>query len=562
MHHPQRGRPSYSAQFLHPDAFRVSGFPRLSVVTMNRIFALAAIASVVLGSQFGPSANCQAQELMSPQTAARLGLEEAWRRQMRVPAGAGSIVDQQIIAHEVDPHEFVEVIGKAAEGEEAPVYFRIATDAIGPDGLPIGKEEAERLARREVRRMARRVEEPTIRSTTMPRIQLYTAANNGTIECRDAETGSPIWMSQVGNPRLNFGKMGIDDDFVTITNGGNLVKLDVTNGEPINTVRTTSTPLYGAINAGDYSLVPTIRNGVEGYPLRDITRVPFMEIVVGLALDPPSKSPTSSKIAWGTDRGFVYVMELSGEPSVIFRLNTDGIVSGRIASADGDRFFFGSESGQVYGLRATRTGRVLWSRPYGEPFYKSPFLVEDAMYLPSAYGNLHAIDQKTGLPLWEAPTANVDEILGGFGDKLFVRLLSQNFAAVDLKTGELLQIDNGLKPVKLLVNRTTDRLYLVNSIGTVQCLRAIGQINPTVRRSADIPDDDAADAAAKPEPARPAAPTTDPFGGATDPFGAGAGGTDPFGAGNAPAGNAPAADPFGAPAAGADDPFGGNPFGN
>ena len=373
---------------------------------------------------------------------------------------------------------------KRPKAKRRTVYFRIATDAIGPDGLPIGKEEAERLARREVRRMARRVEEPTIRSTTMPRIQLYTAAINGTIECRDAETGSPIWMSQVGNPRLNFGKMGIDDDFVTITNGGNLVKLDVTNGEPINTVRTTSMPLYGAINAGDYSLVPTIRNGVEGYPLRDITRVPFMEIVVGLALDPPSKSPTSSKIAWGTDRGFVYVMELSGEPSVIFRLNTDGIVSGRIASADGDRFFFGSESGQVYGLRATRTGRVLWSRPYGEPFYKSPFLVDDAMYLPSAFGNLHAIDQKTGLPLWEAPTANVDEIIGGFGDKLFVRLLSQNFAAVDLKTGELLQIDNGLKAgqtARQSHNRTACT-WSIRSAPFSACGRSARSIRPCVDR--------------------------------------------------------------------------------
>lgn len=524
---------------------------------MNRITIHLAMVLFAIGPLVTSRPNCQAGELMSPQTAAGLGLEEVWRRQMRVPAGAGSIVDQQIITHESDPREFVEVVGKAAEGEKPPVFFRIPTDHIGPNGLPIGKEEAERLARREVRLLARRVAEPTITSSMVPRIQLYTASNNGTIECRDAETGVPIWMAQVGNPRLNFGKMGIDDDFVTITNGGNLVKIDVTNGEPINTVRTTSIPLYGAIHAGDFSLVPTIRNGVEGYPLSDTTRDPFMEIVSGLALEPPTKSPTSSKIAWGTDRGFVYVMELSGEPSVLFRLNTDGIVSGRIASADGDRFFFGSESGQVYGVRATRMGRVLWSHPYGEPFYKAPFLVNGLVLLPSAYGSLFAIDEKTGLGVWDSATPNVDEILGGFDNKLFVRLLSQSFAAIDLENGELITVDNSLKPAKILVNRTTDRLYFVNDIGTVQCLRAIGKENPTIRRSPDTEDPKADASEEKPADTAPTVPGTNPFGGPADPFGAAGG--DPFGAGP---GDAPMADPFGAPADAGADPFGADPFGN
>ncbi|PAY17327.1 serine/threonine protein kinase [Rhodopirellula sp. SM50] len=523
---------------------------------MKRNTILSVMVLFAFAPQIGVPVDCNAEELMSPRTAVRLGLEEVWRRQMRIPAGAGSIVDQQIIVHEADPQEFVEVVSKATEGQEPTVLFRIPTDQIGSDGLLIGKEEAERLARREVTMMSRRNPDLSITSKTVPRIKLYTAANNGTLECRNAETGTPIWMTQVGDGRLNYGRMGIDDEFVTITNGGNLIKIDATNGEPITTVRTTSMPLYGAIHAGDFSLVPTIRNGVEGYPLRDITRDPFMEIVSGLALEPPTKSPTSSKIAWATDRGFVYVMELSGEPSVLFRLNTDGIVSGRIASADGDRFFFGSESGQVYGLRATRTGRVLWSHPYGEPFYKAPFLVNGLVLLPSAYGNLFAIDEKTGLGVWDQAIPNVDEIIGGFDNLLFVRLLSQSFAAIDVEAGKIVDVDNSLKPIKLLVNRTTDRLYLVNSVGTVQCLRAIGAESPTIRRSADSGDpEDAAEESDAPEAAAPAVPATDPFGAGGDPFGAGA--ADPFGAGGAEM-----ADPFGAPAGGGNDPFGGDPFGN
>ena len=480
-------------------------------------------------------------ELMSSHTARRLGLQEQWRRQLRVPAGAASIVDQQIIVHQTEPHEFVEVIGSASDGEKPPVLFQIPVNKIGPDGLPIGKAEAERLARREVRRMKRHWGETTIQSSTSPRIYLYTAAKNGTIECRDAESGKPIWMTQVGRYELTFGKMGINDKFLSLTNGGNLIKIDVTNGEPINTVRTTSTPLYGAIHAGDFSLVPTIRNGVEGYPLADTTVVPFMEIVSGLALEPPTKSPTSSKIAWGTDRGFVYVMELSGEPSVLFRLDTDGIVSGRIASGEGDRFFFGSEGGQVYGLRATRTGKVLWSRPYGEPFYKAPFLMDGTMFLPSVYGNLYALEEKTGLGVWDRPVTNVDEILGGFDNQLFVRLLSGSFAVIDIEKGRLVDIDHALKPLKLLVNRSTDRLYLVNSIGTVQCLARIGKNTPTISRSIDPGDENKRTGSSADQPSAPKSkPAGDPFDVPANPFG-----TDD-------------ANPFGDP--GGDDAGAGNPF--
>lgn len=502
--------------------------------------------------------SCDAGELMSPRTADRLGLEETWRRQMRIPYGASSIVDQQIIAHVENPREYIEVVAKVPEGEEPAVLFRIPTDQIGRDGLPIGKEEAERLARREVRRLVRRIDEPTITSRIVPRIHLYTAANNGAIECRDAETGTPIWMSQVGDPRLDFGKMGIDDKFLTITNGGNLIKIDVTNGEPIKTVRTLSMPLYGVINSGGYALAPTIRNGVEGYPLSDTTRKPFMEIVSGMALEPPTKSPSSTKIAWATDRSFVYVMELSGQPSVQFRLNTDGNVSGRIASAEGDRFFFGSESGQVYGLRATRSGKVLWSHPYGEPFYKAPFLMNGMVLLPSAYGNLFAIDDKTGLSRWEAPTPNVDQILGGFDNKLFVRLLSQSFAAIDAETGKVIDVDHSMKPTQMLVNRTTDRLYFVNSSGTVQCLRTTGKELPTIRKAVDDEDPDSSAGSNTAAPAAPTDPGANPFGEVpADPFGGGAP-AEPFGGGAEPA----PADPFGGDAGDGNSPFGANPFGN
>lgn len=526
---------------------------------MNRSTLLVASLMFTATSVGIAAREVSADELMSPSLAARLGMEEVWRRQLSIPAGADSIVDQQVMVHESSPREYVEVVGKAEEGNDPPVLFRVPTDLVGADGKPIGKEEAERLARRQLRFLKRRGKEPEITSRKVPRVQLYTLSNNGVIDVRDAETGVPIWLSQVGKPSLSYGKMGIGDKYVTVTNGAILEKLNGLTGERFDSERMNSVPMYGAIHAGNYSLVPTIRNGIEGYPLDDPNRKSFMETVSGMALEPPTKSPSSNKVAWATDRGYVYVMELAGEPSVLFRLNTDGLVSGRISAAAGDRFFFGSESGQVYAVKATRTGEVIWSQPYGEPFYAATFLIKGLLLIPSTYGNLFAIDQTNGQMVWDAPAHNVREILGAIEDKVYVRMLSGSLGVLDVNDGKFVEIDETMKPGRTLINERTDRLYFVDSIGTVQCLRPIGKKLPTIRRTTD-PDADqsAEEAEATEKPARQNKPA-DPFANpAADPFGGGGGSEkDPFGGGG---GN----DPFGgggdeAPMA---DPFGGDPFGN
>ncbi|MEM0927150.1 MAG: PQQ-binding-like beta-propeller repeat protein [Planctomycetota bacterium] len=444
------------------------------------LFSVTCIG-LLLGGIF-TGENASAVELMSVSTAQRLGLEESWRRQMRVPYGADSIVDQQIVMHESDPEVFVQVVTDVPEGTPSEVIFRLATQSPDRSGQPIGKEEAERLARREIRRLARTGKKYKIETMSVPRLRLYTVANNGTIDCRDAETGRAIWMTQIGDAGLNYGKMGVGDDFLSLTNGGNLIKIDATNGEPIRTIRTQSVPLFGALHSGKYSMVPTIRNGIEGYPLPDVTLEPFMEIVSGYALAPPVKSPTSTKVAWATNRGFIYVMECSGKPSVQFRLKTTGLVSG-IAAGDGDQFFFGSEGGQVYSIRATRTGIVQWNRPFGEAFYDPPFLLNDLVLITSTYGTLHALDETTGEERWLKTVPNVGHVLGAFDGKIFVTLLSGSFATIDLMTGEMLDVDPSLRPMKLLSNRVSDRLYFVNQQGTVQCMRPIGKEIATVRKA-------------------------------------------------------------------------------
>ena len=511
----------------------------------------------------GANVSATAADLLSPSQAARLGLVEAWRRQVEVPAGIQSMVDQQLFVHREDQREYVEVVGtttsKDGKTNQEKVYVRIPIDRVNSLGQPLGKKEAERLARNEVRRLKRRgVVDAKVTSRKVPKVHLYTLGDDGTIECRDAETGDPVWMVRVGNRVYKYGEIGVGNEFVSIINGGNLIKLDVRTGETIESVRTSSMPLYGAIHAGDYSVFPTIRKGVEGYPLYDTTRVPFMEIVAGLALSLPTKSPDSSKVAWGTDGGFVYWMECSGEPSVIFRLDTDGIVGGRIASTVDDRFFFGSEAGQVYGVKATRTGKVLWSKPYGEPFYNQPIISGETLLIRSTYGSLYALKLVDGSLIWDQPSPNINELIGTIGDKLFTTTLGGSMAVLDMATGKRIETISGVIPERLLRNDKTDRLYLVGKAGQVQCLRAEGTVMPTFQPGFDGVDTPSAvvDDKNKKESKKKATDSESPS--ANDPFANP--GADPFAAPGADADPfaAPSGDPFGGDM---QDPFGADPFG-
>ena len=538
----------------------------------------------------------QAGELMTPDAMAQLGLEQAWARPVHVPSGAQSIRDQQLFVHEKNPHEYVTIVttqpaaaadaaakandpaAKPADAFRPKVLVRIPTNRIGIDGTQIGRKEAERLASNELRRLKRRGVSAEIKVITSPRVNLYTVGSDGILECRNAESGEPIWIARVGNPRLTYADLGVNEEYVTVINGGNLFKIDVSNGEIIRTrsgkdhIRTIGAPSFGALNSGDYALVPIIGGTVEGYPLYDVEAVPFKERVVGAALAMPTKSPDSSKTAWGTSRGFVYVMELQGEPSVQFRLNTDGIVSGRIAAASGNRFFFGSEAGQVYGIRATRVGQVLWSQPFGEPFYHEPLVVDDQVLLRSSYGNLFSLNVETGLQTWQGSMPNVGDLLGVLNGQVYATTMSGGLIVLDLKTGKKVANFNHIRPEYFIVNNLTDRLYLVSNDGDVQCVKVEAtdlptlnsQIDPATRKTASTtkPSVDGP----KMQPAG-----NDPFGipAQADPFGAG-GNKDPFGGnkGGAPAdpfgggGGGNTADPFGGGAGdgGMADPFGGSPF--
>ncbi len=523
---------------------------------------VAVLFGVAATAVFPAPASVRAEDLMAPEMASRVGLVENWRRQLSLIGGAKSAVDIQLHVEGNRERHFVEVTREKDGVVE--VLSRRDVNELDKYGKPLGVKEARRLASLEVLRWRRRGIETKLAENKIRQVRLYTLGSDGTIEARDAETGELYWVTRNGDPDLFCGSMGIDDDYVTFINGTVLYQLSAETGKLIRQTTLAGTPSMGSVIAGEFALVPTVRGGIEGFPLYDSDMYPFHEIVAGHATAKPVRAPGTTRTAWATDLRFVYVMETEGTPSVIFRFPTDGIVSSELAAAEGNRFFFGSENGHVYGIRATRSGEVLWRQSIGQPIYSTAFVSGERLFVSSVYKNLYCLELATGKHFWKGPVSQIDQVLGSSEDHIFARTNSNRLTVINAASGTRVADVSQINLQHFVTNRLTDRLYLIGAGGMLQCLRPSNASLPTFKVAAEITvakSSDSSDSEPK------AAAGNDPFGanGNIDPFDAGGAAVDPF----APAGDmadpfAPAAggaDPF-APAGGGADPFGGDPFQN
>ena len=524
---------------------------------------LAFVAAILFLPAF-----CHAAEMLSPVDAQRIGLVESWHRQLAVARGADSLVDIRLWVQKTKEVEYLEIVRTDKDGKPLPettVLRRISLQTKDAMGNVIGAKEAARLANLDILKLKRRGIAATTRSIKVKQVRLYTLSEDGGLSAYDAETGESIWSIRVGNKHLTYGPLGITDEYVSVINGNNLYRVIANErqleinvapgGRTLPMIELDNTPIMGATNTAMYTVIPTVRKGLDCYTFDEEFAEPSKEIFSGHTNAQPRRYSTSQRIGWTTDKGFFYLMDCDGRPTTLFRLQLDGVSVGGATPGKDDMFFLGTSNGRAYGVKATKTGQVVWNKSLGEPFYQQPFVVNNRVLLPSSYGNLFSLDAADGLPTWSAPAQNMDSIFSKIGDLYIGRNVSGAMAILSAETGIQQPLSSTIEIHTPVLNEETDRLYLVDRTGTIQCLRPVNGEMPVFYGDATM-----AAASSTAETAKPAEPKTEaenPFGAqpdagetkpAADPFGAGG---DPFGSGDA-GGDEPMADPFG----------GADPFGN
>ena len=105
-------------------------------------------------------------------------------------------------------------------------------------------------------------------------------------------------------------------------------------------------------------------------------------------------------------------------------------------------------------------------------------MIEDRVYVSAQLGGMHCLAVKTGKDLWFAP--DVFQFVAASKARVYATDRLGRLVVLDAQSGARLDaIATENAPIKLL-NTDTDRIYLADETGLIQCLHEVEQSEPIV----------------------------------------------------------------------------------
>jgi outer membrane protein assembly factor BamB len=364
--------------------------------------------------------------------------------------------------------------------------------------------------------------------------RLYGVTDSGVITSLNAETGEQLWAKQVGRPGHPAFGPGANADFISVVSGGKLYVLDRHTGRMKWIRELGSAPSSGPALSNDYAYVALVTGRIEGYKLDDPVAQPWYYQSKGRTYLRPTV--TGNVVSWPTALGYLYVAD-ANDPHVMFRLKTSGDIVTSPAQQS-PNLYIASLDGYLYCINEL-TGHEDWRYSTGYAITSSPAVVGDMAFVASFEPALHAIDAKAGAEKWISP--GVSHFAARGKDRIYASDEYGHVLILDSATGRQvgrLPVAEGLTT---LVNDQTDRIFLVNDHGLVQCLHEIGANEPTLYRQPMAPPAaEETPAEGEKPPATPAEPAADETAAPPDDAPAPAEEESPFGDDEPAADEAPA----------------------
>ncbi len=506
------------------------------------LFALAIPLPV-----FGQFANHQLDDL---------GLETAWLSQARVPFDGRGIASVDVWVDETATRKFAVV--------DLPGYpmVRVAADKLDAKNQPIGMEKAKVEAQSIAAKLLGKQTGFEVAEVNIPQTRLIVVTSNGLVQNFDAETGKLLWSTPCGPVGTSALPAALSSQGIFVVQGDTLYMLEWVTGKQIMTKHLSNNTSSGlsvldaeiepppgvqkAVRQNTMALVADYSGTLTAYGISEKIS-PWSNRMIRRTTDRPVASPDRKYVAMATSSGMVYVYSGSTKPRVLYRFEAKSGVTGSLASSK-DSFYIGSNDGVL--AKVSLDGKLRWSFHLSHPI-ASPALIDEELgqvYFASESGEFTAVNDSTGFEAWERSyKGNVLGPIAIAGPNVICRTSADSLVALDRKTGKLQGTTSSRLMLRVsTLNNITDRVYLANPNGQIQCLRPIGKDLPRIAKPiAGAPEKPAKQQNTDVEnaPMNEAGENT-----SSDPFGS----TDTTDTPSADA--APGADPFGA------DPFaGGNP---
>ncbi len=303
---------------------------------------------------------------------------------------------------------------------------------------------------------------------------LLVQTEQGTLSGLNAETGRILWSTQVGPRNHSSTEPAVNDTYVAVINGSVLFVLDRNNGQLLWQRQIFGSPGAGPALTETHVFTPMIGGLVEAYDIeKGAKQKPWNYKSVGRILIPPIATPQA--VCWTTEKGYLYVANPKAE-GIRYRLETRNAIQAQPAYWT-PNLYACSTDGCVYSVDE-HSGKINWKFPVGDAIYESPVAIEGRIFVVSELGNMFCLDAKAATLLWQAPKI-----------AQFIATSPTRVYAAD-QVGRLLILDarSGVRLASMpldgistkLINRQSDRIYLANTAGVVQCFREEGLKSPVV----------------------------------------------------------------------------------
>lgn len=513
-----------------------------------------------------------ARAQMSAVDADQLGLEIAWQTQLQLPKVGRGITTSSL---------WVDNSKTAVVELGAGRTISVSAAELDSQGAPIGIEVAKQMASEQAARLLGKKDGFEVIESSALNIYLVVVTSDGLVQNYDAETGRLIWSRPCGLSTEPAQSAALSPSGVSLIHGRHLYLLDWASGKQLQRQELKYGSSIALAVCGKVAYVTDFRGRLEAYGLRTTFR-PWTSQIAGRDVGRPVTLADQSFCAIASTEGYVYTMVGGDKPGMWTRYEAASPFNGSLAagnqafyagSSEGwpaaspqlmeysgnQAFYAGSSEGVLAKVSVVdQLGNLNWDFTTGESLTAPPLVIGDRVFLANESGTLHCLDDKNGSSLWSKIGQRVVQPFAVASGKLYCSTIAGRIIAVDVESGRFIAGSLPMPLAALAINQSSDRLYVADTSGRLQCLRpwqsTLPRLVEPVKPSEGAASQEVASDATE---ATPAGAGQDPFmsgEAAAAPTGSSPFGNDPFGT-PAPAGDSPdaAADPF---SAGASDPFG------
>ncbi|MCC7333475.1 MAG: PQQ-binding-like beta-propeller repeat protein [Pirellulaceae bacterium] len=495
-----------------------------------------------------------ARAQVSSVDASQLGLEIAWKTQLQLPKVGRGITTSSLWVDNTAPRKYAVV--ELGEGRT----IEVSADELDSKGVPIGIEVAKQMAGERAARLLGKNDGFEVIESSIPKIYLVVATSDGLIQNYDAETGRLLWSRPCGVSTAPAQSAALSPSGVSLIHGRHLYLLDWESGKQLQRQELKYGSSIALAVCGRVAYITDFRGRLEAYGL-GITFRPWTSQIAGRDVGRPVTLADQSYCAIASTEGYVYTMVGGDKPGMWTRYEASSPFNGSLAAGN-HAFYAGSSDGVLAKVSVDdQFGSLNWDFTTGESLTAPPLVINDRVYLANESGTLHCLDDANGSSLWSEVGLRVVQPFAVAGGKLYCSTVAGRIIAVDAESGRFIAGSQPMPLAALVINQSSDRLYVADTAGRMQCLRpwqsTLPRLVEPLKKIEGAPSQEVAPTATE---TTPAAADQDPFnvsgGAAASPAGSNPfdSASDPFGT-VAPTGDdtpEAAVDPFGT---GASDPF-------